>query len=260
MPHRLRHRSRERKSSITHSVFTDAASQSESYPGNQLYDALGLHLVYDNSDPIGDIIFVHGLGGTARKTWCWNGDVECFWPMWLADEEALSSYRIFTFGYNSNFKSSGNNLNITDFAKDLLFQMLTFSGGLSGNCVPIGHRAVIFVAHSMGGLVVKKACILGKHDREFAGIISQVYGIVFLGTPHRGAQYAKTLNNILSITPVGGPPKAYVADLDTLSGTLQDINEQFRIICEGFALVSFFETLKTSFGVTKIHVRQQTAH
>ena len=171
--------------------------------------------------------------------------------MWLAEEDGLSSYRIFTYGYNSNFKGAGTNLNIIDFAKDLLFQMLVFSDGLGEDQIPIGRQPIIFVAHSMGGLVVKKAYVLGKHDSQYAHIILKTHGIMFLATPHRGAHYAKILNNILSTAPLGAPPKAYVEDLDIHSRTLQDINEQFRASCGDLSLVSFFETLKTSFGITK---------
>lgn len=223
--------------------------------GPQVQEPLGLHLVHNVSDPAGDIIFVHGLGGTARKTWCWERNLDYFWPLWLADEDELSSYRIFTFGYNSNFKGACTNLNIVDFAKDLLFQMLTFTGESGGDHSRIGRRAIFFVAHSMGGLVVKKAYVLGRQDFEYADIISRVHGVAFLATPHRGAQYAKTLNNILSAAPFGASAKAYVAELDIHSGTLQDINEQFRTVCGELALVSFFETLKTNFGLTKILVR-----
>ncbi len=106
----------------------------------------------------------------------------------------------------------------------------------------------------MGGLLVKMAYVLGKHDPEFANIISQVYGIIFLGTPHQGARYAKTLNYILSTAPFGVHPKPYIADLHTQSVTLQDINEQFRTACGSLALVSFFETLKTSYGGAKLYV------
>ena len=227
------------------------STETVSQAGSQFSDPLGLHLVCDNSHPDGDIIFVHGLGGTAKKTWSWDRNVDYFWPAWLAEEDGLSSYRIFTYGYNSNFKGVGTNLNIIDFAKDLLFQMLVFSHGLGEDHVPVGQHPIIFVAHSMGGLVVKKAYVLGKHDGQYAHIVSKTHGIMFLATPHRGAHYAKILNNILSTAPLGAPPKAYIEDLDTHSRTLQDINEQFRTLCGDLSLVSFFETLKTSFGITR---------
>ncbi|KAL8816847.1 MAG: hypothetical protein Q9223_004212 [Gallowayella weberi] len=233
-----------------------ASNADSSYPGEEAtsiaitgstdltttdFDQLGLHLIYDKEDALGELIFVHGLGGSAIKTWSWKRDTANFWPAWLNDDEELHKFRVFTFGYNSNFKGGGTNLNIMDFAKDLLFHLLTFS---QGDSQAIGGRPIIFVAHSMGGLVVKKAYIIGKQDPEFSGIVSQVYGILFLATPHRGSQYAKMLNNILSTTPMGAPPKAYVASLDAQSEALQDINEQFRVNCQNLALVSFYESLK----------------
>ena len=154
-----------------------------------------------------------------------------------------------TIADNSNFKGAGTNLNIIDFAKDLLLRMLVFSGGVNDKCTPIGRQPIIFVAHSMGGLVVKKAYVLGKHDGEYSNIISKTQGIVFLATPHRGAHYAKMLNNILSTTPFYAPPKAYIEDLDIHSRMLQDINEQFRTQCGELPLVSFFETMRTNLGL-----------
>lgn len=71
--------------------------------------------------------------------------------------------------------------------------------------------------------------------------------MVFLATPHKGSHLAQTLNNILRVTP-GGCPKNYVAELEKNSGSLQDINEQFRNMCGNLELVSFFETMKTNIG------------
>ena len=243
-----------RSGTNTNSLFPGEKGQNGTSSGGWISDPLGLHLVHDVSDPHGDIILVHGLGGTAIKTWCWDRDEKNFWPAWLHKEEGLESYRVFTFGYNSNFKGAGTNLNVIDFAKGLLHQLLTSRGILGRQRTPIGNQPIIFVAHSMGGLVAKKAYILGKNDAELNHIVSKIHGIIFLATPHRGANNAKTLNRILSSAPLGAPPKTYIADLDTHSSTLQDINEQFRSVCGDLALFSFFETLRTSFGLQKVHV------
>ncbi|KAI4158786.1 MAG: hypothetical protein LQ342_007133 [Letrouitia transgressa] len=217
----ISHGNHERKPSNADSTFPGE----ERYTRSQLVescDSLGLHIIHDPKEPECDIIFVHGLGGTAHQTWSWNRDLTYFWPAWLACELGLSSARSLTFGYNSNFKGAATKLNITDFAKELLFHMLVFAQGFGGS---FGTRPIIFVAHSMGGLVVKKAYILGKHDSTYATIISETYGMLFLGTPHRGSHHAKILNTILSTAPLGAPPKAYIADLETSSLALQDINE-----------------------------------
>lgn len=72
--------------------------------------------------------------------------------------------------------------------------------------------------------------------------------IIFLATPHRGSSLAQTCNNILKAAP-GYSIKQYVMELEKGSNTLQDINEQFRSVCGGLELVSFYETLKTNLGV-----------
>ncbi|PMD60278.1 uncharacterized protein K444DRAFT_722408 [Hyaloscypha bicolor E] len=229
-------------------VFLRSSSTSTASP-----DPLGLTLVYSLPNPLFDLIFVHGLGGSSKRTWSWERDAENFWPPWLTEDKDLSGARIFTFGYNSGFVGEYTNLNLLDFAKDLLIRMKTYSGDLqfSTDRPPaVGELPTIFVAHSMGGLVVKKACILGRSDQQYAEIIAQIKAIVFLATPHRGSDYAQTLQNILKVTP-GLSGKHYVAELEKNSGTLQDINEQFRTVCGDLTLVSFHESQKTSIGKMK---------
>ncbi|GAB1318190.1 NACHT and WD domain-containing protein, variant [Madurella fahalii] len=209
-------------------------------------DPLGLHAVTNPKDPIADIIFVHGLGGSAFRTWSWKRNPENFWPTWLSRDEHLGSCRVLTFGYNSNFKGDARGLDVIDFAKDLLLQMLNYPNGLGKG------RPILFIAHSMGGLVVKKAYTLGKHDKRFAGLISGTAGIIFLATPHRGSRYAKTLNNILAATSIVAQPKTYIAALERQSPVIQDINEVFGHQCEDLALVSFYETLPTRLMFAKL--------
>lgn len=212
-------------------------------------DPLGLYAVTDPKDPTADIIFVHGLGGSAFRTWSWQRNPQNFWPAWLSRDEHLGSCRVLTFGYNSNFKGDAKGLDVIDFAKDLLLQMLNYPDGLGK------HRPILFVAHSMGGLVVKKAYTLGKQDKRFASLMSSAVGIIFLATPHRGSRYAKTLNNILAATPIVATPKTYIAALERQSPVIQDINEVFSHQCEGLTLVSFYETLPTRLTFTKLMVR-----
>jgi hypothetical protein len=73
-----------------------------------------------------DIIFVHGLGGSSRKTWAKNRDLEFFWPLkFLPLEPDINEARILTFGYNANFRpgSGKNKMSVLDFAKDLLYDL-----------------------------------------------------------------------------------------------------------------------------------------
>lgn len=165
-----------------------------------------------------------------------------------------------TFGYNSHFSSVSNRqeniLNISDFAKDLLFSM-KFATGVGERRLDIGSAPIIFVAHSMGGLIVKKAFILGQHDEHYRELIRAVSGIVFLSTPHRGSNLAEVLNKILSACIFAFSPKQYISELSINSPTLQEINEQFRNLAPNVSIVSFFETLKTAIGPTQVMVLQK---
>jgi hypothetical protein len=69
-----------------------------------------------------ELIFVHGLGGSAKDTWT-HAESKGFWPSWLHDDNRFDNVRISTFGYDANFKNvfaPQNALGITDFAKQLL--------------------------------------------------------------------------------------------------------------------------------------------
>ena len=112
----------------------------------QVSDPLGITLVHGTPNTSVDLIFVHGLGGASRKTWSWNRDAQYFWPAWLPSDKDFSQTRIFTFGYNADFRGPETTSNIIDFAKDLLFGMLTYSVGET-QAGPIGSVRLSFYKH-----------------------------------------------------------------------------------------------------------------
>jgi hypothetical protein len=61
-----------------------------------------------------------------------------FWPAWLQHEQGLSQFRIFTFGYNANFRGPDTSLSILDFAKGLLVRMRGYGNDESGGDTPLG--------------------------------------------------------------------------------------------------------------------------
>ncbi|KAI0011853.1 hypothetical protein F4779DRAFT_160175 [Xylariaceae sp. FL0662B] len=217
---------------------------------------LGLHVVHQPESTSLDIIFVHGLGGHRQRTWSENHDPALFWPgLWLPYEPGIGEARILTFGYNANWRGATKSVSgIGDFAKELLFEM-RFAKDHSGTDLHIGTHPIIFVVHSMGGLVVKKACLLGTHDRNYQHIIRSISAIMFMSTPHRGTNLAATLNYILAASFQSS--KAFISDLDRGSSTIEDLNEQFRHLAPSLSIWSFYETLATSIGPKKIMVLEK---
>ena len=92
--------------------------------------------------------------------------------------------------------------------------------------------------------MVKRAYILAKLPRQqagFASIASRVQAMLFLATPHRGADDASLLSKILSLPLVGTKP--FIADLQRNSHATQSINDEFPALCQDLQLFSFYETL-----------------
>src|SRR5687767_5423637 len=91
-----------------------------------------------------DVVLVHGLNGHPHDTWCASG-TGGYWPAWLADD--VQDVAVWSLGYAATltewFKSADPML---DEAVRVL-HLLRLKG--------IGERPIVFVAHSLGGLLVK---------------------------------------------------------------------------------------------------------
>ncbi|KAI1506317.1 hypothetical protein F5X99DRAFT_366277 [Biscogniauxia marginata] len=210
-------------------------------------DPLGLHVLHAPPERSVDIIFIHGLGGTSLRTWCYNRDLEYLWlQRWLPEETGLSTARILTFGYNAHFSTRNKHVSLTigDFANDLLFRMKYEENGAER----LGQVPIIVVAHSMGGLVFKKAFIHGHMNDEFREIVSCIKAVLFLATPHRGTDLADTLNNVLKSSVFGHSSKEYISELARKSPTINELNETFRHYAPKLRVFSFYETLSTNVG------------
>ncbi|KAI9695684.1 MAG: hypothetical protein M1836_006136 [Candelina mexicana] len=248
---------------------TKGTSSSSGRPAVRVRD-LGLTALYEPPEPIADVIFVHGLQGNSRRTWCYEGPIESvehseragspsqfrflrirksrkskgaekstqsiFWPADILPKDH-NNLRILTFGYDSNVTNIGglvNKNNISQHGRALLGALLT--DRRRWDCL---DRPLIFVAHSVGGILVKEALNesrkQGKYDDEddLSRICS---GIVFFGTPHRGSKDAhlgQILSNIAGAVQID-TNNAILRDLDPSSGSskLEDLRRDFSDILE----------------------------
>ncbi|KAK0671576.1 hypothetical protein QBC41DRAFT_55118 [Cercophora samala] len=198
---------------------------------------LGLNTLYAPSNPILDLVFVHGLGGGSRKTWSKTTSVTDYWPAeWLPKDPAFSNVRVHSYGYNSDWtKRNDNCLNIHHIGKAFLGDLAT------SPCIDGSNTNLVLIGHSMGGLVIKKAYMLARQDPLYQALAARVRAIFFLGTPHRGSDSAKLLKNILQ---VASSAPAYVTDLVRGSGALQSINDEFCQYSADVDLWSLYETQK----------------
>ncbi|KAL8688736.1 MAG: hypothetical protein Q9218_005424 [Villophora microphyllina] len=210
------------------SILTTGRSTTE--PGDQVHGSLGLNLLYEPSEAIGDFIFVHGLRGGSRKTWSHSEDPSLFWPKeWLPTEPKFRHIRIHSYGYNADWgEKKGSVLNIQDFGSALLGE-INISPQIRGGA---------------------GACILAKHDPNYRDLSSRFHTIYFLATPHRGADSAQLLNRMMKASLTHNA-KDYINDLIPNSGAIQAINDDFRHISQDLRLWSFYETVKTNLGMSQ---------
>jgi pimeloyl-ACP methyl ester carboxylesterase len=202
----------------------------------------------DNPGRSGDIVFVHGLNGHWRDSWSTDGP-DGFWPRWLA--ERFPHVGVWSAEYDAAaFAWTGYAMPIIDRATNLLDFLLNRE---------IGDRPVVFVTHSMGGLVVKQVLRLA-HDQQafnpgYQRLIQAVRGVVFLATPHTGSDLAALTRYLTFFTRVTNA----ATDLQPNAAPLRDLNLWYRSTSYQLGIRSsvFFETRPTFFFETPLRAGVQ---
>ena len=133
---------------------------------------------------------------------------------------------------------------------------MKFGTDHAGEALDVGNVPIIFVLHSMGGLVAKKAYLLGQNDEIYQDIIRATSAMVFMATPHRGTNLAEILNRMLRVFLQSS--RDFISDLNKSSQALEEINEQFRHVAPKLSIWSFYETLATPvLGVARLMVLEK---
>ena len=121
----------------------------------------GLKVLVDKSSEILDaidIVAIHGLNGDYSRTWTaiTSAGTEV---NWLKHEDFLPNHlenaRIMSYGYNSGFQFSNSQAGISEFADQLLEDLISWRVSQLQQLRPL-----IFICHSLGGLVFKQVSFL----------------------------------------------------------------------------------------------------
>ncbi|OBT63079.1 hypothetical protein VE03_07456 [Pseudogymnoascus sp. 23342-1-I1] len=210
---------------------------------------LGTYVLHEGEGKIvADIVFVHGLRGNALETW--SKELVC-WPRDFLKHD-IPNVRIITWGYDSGVANAlkyASKESIFGHSETLLSDVAMLRSDT--------HRPVIFVGHSLGGLVIKEALIKsaayqshGRHP-SLGNIYSHAKGIIFLGTPHRGSGKTDFANIIASVAKVSlrQPNKQLLRTLSRDSEVLENQREQFTTITREIPIVCIREELPTAIGM-----------
>ncbi|KAK8022596.1 hypothetical protein PG993_013363 [Apiospora rasikravindrae] len=225
------------------STWTSNRSDKSDADGAGAISPVGLRLLHASPEPLLDLVFVHGLRGGCIKTWRKGNDARQSWPQfWLPLEAGMQNVNIHSFGYNSDWLSTKHStLNVHDFGRSLL-EELRNSPSLRDN--PDGP--IVLLGHSMGGIVIKKAYVLAN---DVPSLKHRIRCIFFLGTPHRGSDYAALLNTVLAMSGIMSS-RDYIRDLTSGSTSAGLINDDFGKVARDLPIFSFYETLHMSMGIS----------
>lgn len=147
------------------------APQEEAAPGY-------FHRVTDNP---GVIVFVHGVFGDKVGTWTAPNGV--YWPELIKKSPAFSGYDIYLYEYRTPWCSE-NAFAIDEVGVDMA-RFFAIDSVLSN------HKVIVFVMHSMGGLVTR-AFFLQSPD----AVVRKVGLLALYATPMQGSQVARVYQTL----------------------------------------------------------------
>ncbi|KAG4432473.1 hypothetical protein IFR05_012039 [Cadophora sp. M221] len=227
----------------------------------------GLTILFDGAGQVAaDIVFVHGLNGDAIQTW--TKDDVC-WPRDLLPQD-IANARIMTWGYDSKIAratSFSSQASIFGHCENLLFDLDIVRRGLS---VP---RPLIFVGHSLGGLVIKQAGYIflrgiewfqgtdsgiktlirsseylkNEQNPRLGAIIESTAGVVFIATPHNGSEAAPLAKLVANAAEAAWrrPNKKLLRNLSQESDVLEAQRGSFASVSRELQIRCIYEELPT---------------
>jgi predicted alpha/beta hydrolase family esterase len=124
------------------------------------------------------VVFVHGFTGDGLVTWRNLADR-------VAADTRLSSWDLWTITYGTSWLPDVSGIWTADADLTILAKRLGTDLGLGALA---RYRAVVLIAHSMGGLIVQKALL------DFPAVATRTNAVVLFGTPSDGLVKARTLS------------------------------------------------------------------
>ncbi|KAF8066996.1 hypothetical protein FPV67DRAFT_1416824 [Lyophyllum atratum] len=191
------------------------------------------------------IVAIHGLDGHFNHSWTsTNG------KMWLQDflPAKVPHARIMSYGYDAYTRNRKqlSTMTIYDHAETLVTTLAS-----ERKKTETERRPIIFVAHSLGGLVLKYAMVHAHsasrgNNFDHKAVELSTYGINYLGTPHTGTDATDLANLLLGIQSIYSDTNdAVLRDLIPYSPALQQQLSQYSSISGRYKTKFFYETYDT---------------
>jgi hypothetical protein len=168
-----------------------------------------------------------------------------YWPRDLLPK-TIPDARVLTYGYDTNirhiFDAPTSKHTVYDIGRNFLVS-------LEAERRSEPSRPVLFIAHSLGGIIVKEMLRrAGRAQEHYQNIFSSTVGVFFFGTPHSGADPLGYSQRIIENIGKAVGFKVNKQIVDTLlpsSERLRELREEFGPMAqdEDWIIYSFQEQL-----------------
>ncbi|KAJ3571553.1 hypothetical protein NPX13_g5335 [Xylaria arbuscula] len=209
-----------------------------------------LQIISDPQNANLDIVAVHGMnvgGSDDHSENAWTEEQSG--THWLRDllPEKLPRAIILAYQYNANVILKTSVAGVAEQAQNLL------------HCLFLERterkevRPIIFIAHSMGGILVKEALATSFHDSLcYRMIWVFTYGVVFFGVPHKGSKHVtwgKMAARMVRIF-TGQPNESFLGSVEEGSNYNVQLSKRFSPLLDAFKFFSICETLPERVGIS----------
>ncbi|RJT27260.1 alpha/beta fold hydrolase [Mesorhizobium waimense] len=186
-------------------------------------------------DATTSVVFVHGILSSGEA--CWRHSNGTFWPDLLACDESIKGTGVYVFTYKTGFFSGTYRLgDVVDALKEHM--------RLDG---VINSRRIVFVCHSMGGIVARRLVVQRATELIESGTS---IGLFLVASPSVGSSYANWLSPLARFFDHSQADalrfeqnNAWLMDLDR---DFQNLKESKRLSLNGKELVEdTFVVLRT---------------
>ncbi|RKK62252.1 hypothetical protein BFJ66_g1057 [Fusarium oxysporum f. sp. cepae] len=195
-----------------------------------------------------DIIAVHGLGSNVDWSWTWKDKARPGSPVnWLRDPDMLPRVipksRIMVYNYESRWHVNAPRTRLQLCGEELVRNLHAFRKGLQ-------DRPVIFVGHSLGGLVIQHALLFADREDEFRYLPRHTSGFIALGSPFRGTKMHGVANFVARLLFLVGSHRGVLEALGYDNQLLRDKLQEFCRLRESTSIPTccFFEAYDTDYG------------
>lgn len=157
-----------------------------------------------------NVVFIHGINSSDE---CWRTKEGAYWPELLEAEGELGEIGIYLFSYRTGINTGSYSLSdIVDSFREYLFKLDDVLNG----------TRVIFICHSMGGIITRRFLVKEQIALIHKGISD--IGLFLVASPSLGSNYANMLGLVSGVL---GHTQANALKFSQSNVWLNDLDKDF---------------------------------